>query len=901
MRGHTNNVSCVLFHPKHELIVSNSEDRTIRVWDISKRLGVQTFRRESDRFWILAAHPEQNLLAAGHDSGMIVFKLERERPAFDSVQGRCYYIKERYLRSYEYSNARDVPIVSLRRANTANTVGVGGGPRSLQYNMLNKTEHNVLITSDTEGGSYELINFSLESTNTNDAQDVRRGLAISTCFVARDRFAMLDKTKQLLVKNFQNEVVRKVVVPTPGVEQVFFAGTAGRVLLKTEDRVILFDYQARKVLSELFVSRVKYVFWNADCTNVALISKHQLTLANKQLEHASSVNETLRLKGGCWDESGQIFVYTTANHVKYLLLNGDKGIIRGLEVPMYPVKLVGINLFCLDREGKMRTLELELAEPLFKLALENKDYSTVMKMVKQSRLCGQSIISYLQAKGYPEVALHFVHDARTRFKLALACGSIQVALSVANDLDDQAWIQLGAQALKQGQFEVVEMAYQKTKQLDQLSFLYLITGNIEKLRKMLKIAEMRQDVMSVVHNALYLGEAENRMKIFEATGQQALAYLLAKTHQLQLSNPGVEMEELDSKYDQSFRSDNVLLLPPTPILRAGDWPLLMVSGANKGAASVSTSGNGGASTSATSRMILEEEEDGDAGDGPGKDGWDDNSLFDDEEDSKPKAKAESTNGKSKSAWEEDDDLDLSDDDQEPSNGKGPASPSKGASKAGEMEFSLPPSGTLPHISWTEESTHCADHFAAGSAESALRLLNRQIAATNVTRLKPTAASLFIGSRAYLRSVTGGKARRVYLTRSNPAGGSKTLPSLTLKPKLLLEKMKGAHRAFTGAQFGECEELLLKILDSVPLTLATNKTESDDLKELLYLAKEYLLAVRIKSAMDKEANSSNIPRSLELAAYFTHCNLQASHLILALKTAMANAFKNKVNKLSYFDQ
>ena len=63
MRGHTNNVSCVLFHPKHELIISNSEDRTIRVWDISKRLGVQTFRRETDRFWILAAHPEQNLLA----------------------------------------------------------------------------------------------------------------------------------------------------------------------------------------------------------------------------------------------------------------------------------------------------------------------------------------------------------------------------------------------------------------------------------------------------------------------------------------------------------------------------------------------------------------------------------------------------------------------------------------------------------------------------------------------------------------------------------------------------------------------------------------------------------------------------------------------------------------------
>lgn len=47
--------------------MSNSEDKSIRVWDLSKRTAVQTFRREHDRFWILAAHPEVNLLAAGHD------------------------------------------------------------------------------------------------------------------------------------------------------------------------------------------------------------------------------------------------------------------------------------------------------------------------------------------------------------------------------------------------------------------------------------------------------------------------------------------------------------------------------------------------------------------------------------------------------------------------------------------------------------------------------------------------------------------------------------------------------------------------------------------------------------------------------------------------------------------
>ena len=47
-------------------------------------------------------------------------------------------------------------------------------------------------------------------------------------------------------------------------------------------------------------------------------------------------------------------------------------------------------------------------------------------MVRTAKLVGQSVISYLQKKGYPEVALHFVQDQRTRFSLALECGNIEV-------------------------------------------------------------------------------------------------------------------------------------------------------------------------------------------------------------------------------------------------------------------------------------------------------------------------------------------------------------------------------------------------------------------------------------------------------------------------------------------
>jgi len=65
---------------------------------------------------------------------------------------------------------------------------------------------------------------------------------------------------------------------------------------------------------------------------------------------------------------------------------------------------------------------------------------------------------------------------------------LKIALEAARALDDKdCWECLGEAALLQGNHQVVEMAYQRTKNFDKLTFLYLITGNLEKLRKMMKI------------------------------------------------------------------------------------------------------------------------------------------------------------------------------------------------------------------------------------------------------------------------------------------------------------------------------------------------------------------------------------------------------------------------------
>ena len=151
---------------------------------------------------------------------------------------------------------------------------------------------------------------------------------------------------------------------------------------------------------------------------------------------------------------------------------------------------------------------------MFKLALMKRDYDQVLAIIKSNQLCGQAIISCLRKKGFPEVALHFVRDDHTRFNLAIECGNIEVALETAERLDDKdIWYKLGVEALRHGNYQIVEFCYQRTKSYERLSFLYVITGNTEKLGKMLKMSEMRNDVMSRYHNALYLGSTRQRVTI----------------------------------------------------------------------------------------------------------------------------------------------------------------------------------------------------------------------------------------------------------------------------------------------------------------------------------------------------------------------------------------------------
>merc|ERR1712223_1932861 len=659
------------------------------------------------------------------------------------------------------------------------------------------------------------------------------------------------------------------------------------------ESVILFDVQQKRQMGHAKIPKCRYVVWSSDMSTVALLSKHLVQICNKKLETLCSIHENTRVKSATWDDSG-VLVYTTSNHIKYAITNGDHGIIRTLDTPVYLTRMRGDQIFLLNRECKPCTMTVDTTEYRFKLALINKKYDEVLHMVRNAKLVGQSIIAYLQKKGYPEVALHFVKDEKTRFGLALECSNIEVALEAAKALDDKdCWERLGEAALMQGNHQVVEMCYQRTKNFDKLSFLYLITGNLDKLKKMMKIAEIRKDTSGHFQNALYLGDAKERVKILQNCGQDSLAYLTAQTHGLEEEAEAVKASLPEDAVLPKLLPGAQLLKPPPPIVQTeANWPLLTVSkGFFEGIKAVRGGAGPGLPVvqAAPSALDMGDEAMDISNAGAGWDD-DDEAGFGDEEGEKfEDAEAD---GDGEGGWDVDDeDLDL---------GPEIEAETPAASGGDESYFVAPTKGTNPRQIWANNSSCPVDHILAGTFESACRLLHDQVGVVNFEKYKQLFMTIYARSGTsftalpLLPSLTGYPQ-----CNWKDAGPKQGLPAVGLKLNDLVQRLQSCYQLTTGGKFAEAIQKLRAILLSIPLLVVDTKQDEQEAIQLREICTNYLVGLTLETAR-KELPKSNIEqqkRICEMAAYFTHCNLQPIHQILTLRTACNLFFKIKNFKTS----
>jgi coatomer protein complex subunit alpha (xenin) len=194
-------------------------------------------------------------------------------------------------------------------------------------------------------------------------------------------------------------------------------------------------------------------------------------------------------------------VFSTKTHIKYLLPNGDSGIVKSLSDRLYIAAVREKTVIGLNGDGEVRRVEIDLTEARFKAALARGDMPRVSSILQHAKLCSESIVDYLQKQNHPEVALEFVDDADLKFRLAVSAGNLEVAQDAARRLNNPAvWDALADEAVAQGRFEIAEAALVKSENLEKLAFFLLISGQINALRK------LKVDEPLAVQRAIWLGD-----------------------------------------------------------------------------------------------------------------------------------------------------------------------------------------------------------------------------------------------------------------------------------------------------------------------------------------------------------------------------------------------------------
>lgn len=74
---------------------------------------------------------------------------------------------------------------------------------------------------------------------------------------------------------------------------------------------------------------------------------------------------------------------------------------------------------------------------------------------------------------------------------------------------------------------------------------------------------------------------------------------------------------------------------------------------------------------------------------------------------------------------------------------------------------------------------------------------------------------------------------------------KIIPPSTIKFSHLVERLKEGYKYFQLGKFTESMNTFLKILTSLPLLIVSHKSESDEVKELVSVSRDYITACRLE--------------------------------------------------------
>lgn len=537
LEGHAQNISCVAFHPELPIILTGSEDGTVRIWHANTYRLETTLNYGLERAWTISCQKGSNNVVLGYDEGSIMIKLGREEPAVSmDNSGKIIWAKHSEMQQANIKSLLDQEIKDGEKL-PLNIKDMGSCEIFPQTIAHNPNGRFVVVCGDGEYIIYTAM--ALRNKSFGQAQEFVWSLDSSN-------YAIRDSGNSVQIyKNFKEQ---KSFKPEFGVEGIF-----GGLLLgvRSVGGLALYDWENSVLIRRIEIIP-KCLYWNESGELLCIVTEESFFILrynneafdkskdNPELVTEDGIEEAFdvigevpeSVKTGCW--VGDCFIYTnTVNRLNYYV-GGEIVTISHLDRVLYLLGYIpGDNrLYLSDKELNIVSFSLLLSVLEYQTAVMRKDFETADKVLptvpKEQRT---RVAHFLEKQGFKSQAMAVTCDLEHKYDLSVQLGDLTTAYQLAKQAEsEQKWKVLAELATSKCQFQLAQECLHHAKDFGGLLLLATSAGNREMVEKLGDAAEKEDQHNVAFLSNFVLGKLDECLELLINAGRIPEAAFFARTY-----------------------------------------------------------------------------------------------------------------------------------------------------------------------------------------------------------------------------------------------------------------------------------------------------------------------------------------------------------------------------------
>jgi coatomer subunit beta' len=539
LEGHAQNIASVSFHPELPVILTGSEDGTVRVWHANTYRLENTLNYGLERVWNVACLRGSNDVAIGYDEGSILIKLGREEPAMSmDSSGKIIWAKHCEIQqanlkaiagdASEIKDGERLPL-AIKDMGSCEVY-----PQTVSHNPNGRF---VVVCGDGEYIIYTAM--ALRNKSFGSAQE----------FVwAADSSEYAVRENASTIKLFKNFKEKKTFKPDFGAESIYGGNFLG---VKSPSGLAFYDWESQELIRRIEI-QPKNVYWseNGELACISTEDSYFILKYNAEaVAHATETKEGISedgvdeafdvlgevqesVKTGVW--VGDCFIYTNGvNRLNYYV-GGEIVTISHLDRTMYLLGYMPADnrLYLGDKELNVVSFQLLLSVLEYQTAVMRRDFDTADKVLptipKEQRT---RVAHFLEKQGFKQQALAVSSDPEHRFELAVQLGDLKVAYDLALDAQsEQKWKQLAELATSRSQFVMAQDCLHRAQDFGGLLLLATSSGNADMVNKLGEAASEAGKNNVAFLSYFLLGDLEKCLDVLIQSGRLPEAAFFTRTY-----------------------------------------------------------------------------------------------------------------------------------------------------------------------------------------------------------------------------------------------------------------------------------------------------------------------------------------------------------------------------------